>query len=216
MLNQNAMSTINKNPNERFFRKHPILLHLLLIMAACVVLLIASQIAMNIFTEHGKTHTVPAVNGMPLREAVTLLESSGFRCEVADSIFSDNVPHGAVVDQNPKPGTEVKSNRTIYLIVNPINPRTIALPQVKEISERQGRSLLEGVGFKNVQIMTVPSHYEGLILSVTVNGREIEAGTRLQPNTLIVLQVGDGTYFTPVDSLNPDEQGGGILDPTLM
>ena len=64
--------------------------------------------------------------------------------------------------------------------------------------------------------MTVPSPYEGLILSVTVNGREIEAGTRLQPNTLIVLQVGDGTYFTPVDSLNPDEQGGVILDPTLM
>lgn len=175
------------------------------------------MIGAHIFTQHGQTREVPNLKGLQLSEAIAVLDNNGFKWEISDSVYNDNFAPGAVIEQNPKASSHVKSMRTIYLIVSPTQPRTITMPQIKEISARQGQSILEGLGFKNIQIVTVHSPFDGLILSVTVNGREVAPGTKLLPSTMIQLSVGSGNGYASSDSISdPDSDLIGSTDDSLF
>ena len=147
---------------------------------------------LNIFTEHGKYKSVPDVKRLQVKEAVASIESAGFRCEITDSTYNENFPLGSVIEQDPKAGAEAKSLRTIYLSVNASSPRLVALPNLNDMSVRQGESTLIGLGFRNVTITRVQSPYKDLILSITADGRTITSGTKLPLSARINLTVGDG------------------------
>ncbi len=159
----------------------------------------------DIFTAHGKYKEVPDVKNMPLREAISKLEDAGFKWEISDSTYNDNYQPGAVIEQDPKAHTNVKALRLIYLTINSITPREVVVPSLVDLSFRQGKSMLEGLGFKNIQVQIVPSPYKELILSISANGRQIEPGTKLPVSTHIVITIGDGAEETPGDSITIDE-----------
>ncbi len=184
------METNNKIVS--FFKRHPIIFNLSLIVLALFVVCYAALFCLDIFTEHGKTVKVPDVRNLSLSEATSVLHSAGFNCEVTDSMYNENYNLGAVVDQSPKANSEVKSNRTIYVSINYSSPRTILLPNLADYSERQGVSMLQGLGFSNVEVVYVTSPYKGLILGVSVDDRQVEPGTRVLPSANIKLRVGDG------------------------
>lgn len=190
-----------KNKFILFIRNHPIIVNLCLIILAFFVVSYMALFALDIFTEHGKTVKVPDVKNMSLTDATNLLHRAGFYCEVTDSLYNDQYGLGAVVEQTPKAGAEAKSSRTIYVSVNYSTPRTITLPNLADYSERQGLSMLQGLGFNNVEVQYVPSPYRGLILDLLVDGRQVEPGTKLLPSVSITLNVGDGNEV-PTDSLN--------------
>lgn len=60
--------------------------------------------------------------------------------------------------------------------------------------------MLQSMGFKNIQVDTVPSEYESLILKVTVNGHEVKPGTHVTINSAVRLTMGDGS----ITDINPD------------
>lgn len=191
---------------KEFPKKHPIIFNLLLIFVAFIIVCNVVLFLLDIFTEHNKFHVVPNVNNMVLNEAVTKLEAADFKCEVVDSIYSDNFLHGAVVEQTPKENSRVKSNRTIFLTINAFAPRLIAFPNIIEVSERQGNSRLVSLGFKNINIQTVSSPYNGLILDCKINGEHVNPGTKVPSSSNITIVVGDGgSEVMSVDSLNIEE-----------
>lgn len=198
----NIIDVENNSKITGFVKKHPIIVNLLAVCVAFIVLCTIAMIGLDIFTEHGKYKIVPDVKRLQTSDAVARIEEAGFRCEITDSTYNENFPLGAVIDQDPKSGSEAKSLRTIYLSVNASSPRLVALPNLNDMSVRQGESTLIGLGFRNVTITRVSSPFKDLILSITADGRQITSGTKLPLSARINLTVGDGEEPKPdTDSL---------------
>lgn len=195
------MKTIDKNKIKGFPKKHPILFHLALILITFFIIMYGVLLAVDSFTGHGEYVTVPELKGKSLGEAELVVRDLGFKCEVADSTYNDSYERGAVVDQEPKANSKVKPRRTIYLITNAVMPRKVSFPQVLDMSCRQGRAVLEGLGFKEITIDTVSSPYKDLIVNVKVAGKEATPGERLTLSTPIVLSIGNGLQEAYSDSI---------------
>lgn len=167
---------------------------------------------LDLWTGHGKEETVPDVRNQYYTAAISSLENQGFATEITDSVYDSHVRPGYVVDQNPRVNTKVKPGRLIYLTINALSPKSVTLPRLTDISSRQARAILEGLGIKNVSETEVISEFEGLVLGATYNGKRISAGARVPVNARIVLEVGSGIdpFAQPVDSMSRDS----IIEPT--
>ena len=206
---------------QSFAKQHPIIFNAVLICITALLLTALSFLAMHIFTRHGQSQEVPDLKGKPLREAIEMLEREGLKWEINDSVYNDTFKPGCVVDQSPKAFSAVKAQRTIYLTVTPFSPRLIALPNVKDMSARTGQSMLEGLGFRNIHIEMVQSEFNGLILGVLINGRNVAPGEKILLSSQITLQVGNGV--NPNDSIAElddviivDDGGETLTDPSLI
>lgn len=206
---------------QSFAKQHPIIFNAVLICITALLLTALSFLAMHIFTRHGQSQEVPDLKGKPLREAIEMLEREGLKWEINDSVYNDTFKPGCVVDQSPKAFSAVKAQRTIYLTVTPLSPRLIALPNVKDMSARTGQSMLEGLGFRNIHIEMVQSEFNGLILGVLINGRNVAPGEKILLSSQITLQVGNGvnpndSIAEPDDVIIVDDGGETLTDPSLI
>ena len=206
---------------QSFAKQHPIIFNAVLICITALLLTALSFLAMHIFTRHGQSQEVPDLKGKPLREAIEMLEREGLKWEINDSMYNDTFKPGCVVDQSPKAFSAVKAQRTIYLTVTPFSPRLIALPNVKDMSARTGQSMLEGLGFRNIHIEMVQSEFNGLILGVLINGRNVAPGEKILLSSQITLQVGNGvnpndSIAEPDDVIIVDDGGETLTDPSLI
>ena len=206
---------------QSFAKQHPIIFNAVLICITALLLTALSFLAMHIFTRHGQSQEVPDLKGKPLREAIEMLEREGLKWEINDSVYNDTFKPGCVVDQSPKAFSAVKAQRTIYLTVTPFSPRLIALPNVKDMSARTGQSMLEGLGFRNIHIEMVQSEFNGLILGVLINGRNVSPGEKILLSSQITLQVGNGvnpndSIAEPDDVIIVDDGGETLTDPSLI
>lgn len=195
---------MDKDKIKGFPTKHPILFHLILIVITAFILLYAVLCVIDSFTGHGVYETVPNVKGMTLQEASHNLVSKGLKWQVVDSVYNDDYQPGAVVEQEPKEDSKVKPQRTIYLMLNAVSPRTVSVPSLVDMSYRQGMAMLEGLGFKNIAEETVDSPYKDLILDVKVNGKELIPGAKYPVTSKIVVVVGNGYEDVMPDSIEAE------------
>ncbi len=179
-----------------FFKKHPILFHLLLIILTFFVICYLALVAMDIFTQHGKVQEAPDVKGKTIAEAVEIITSQDLKYEIVDSAYNDKFKPGCVIEQNPKGNSLVKANRTIYLVTTPFSPRSVSFPIIKDMSLRQAESILKGLGFEKINIVTEPSPYDGLVLDVLLNDKKIQPGTKVPVSSRVTLKVGETSQFT--------------------
>lgn len=200
------MTVENKKTIVGFVKKHPIIANFIAICLTFIVLCLLTMLALNIFTEHGRYKTVPDVKRMPIDEAISRIENAGFKWEITDSTYNDSYPLGSVIEQDPKPNSQAKSLRTVYLSVNASSPRMLSVPVLNDLSLRQGESMLQGLGFKNISIVYMPSPYKDLILKVAVSGQEVISATKATKTASIVIYVGNGEEEILGDSItNLDE-----------
>jgi beta-lactam-binding protein with PASTA domain len=82
------------------------------------------------YTNHGESVQVPSYVGMGIREATKKARSRDFVVAISDSIYVTGKPPGEVIDQNPKPQSQVKEGRTIYFTIAKNNPDIIKLPEL--------------------------------------------------------------------------------------
>lgn len=165
----------------------------LILMAAISIGLVwlATQ-WLEVWTRHGQEAVVPEVKGMNLYKAEEVLTAAGFEVIVNDSVYEAKIKPGQVVDQNPKANSKVKDGCTIYLAINAFTPRQVLLPNLTDISYRQAKSVLDGLGIKNVTVDTVPSDFKDLVLAVKRDGKRLMAGARVPINAKIVIEIGAG------------------------
>lgn len=154
------------------------------------LLLIVTLFSLNRMTRHGEQIEVPNLIGLYEEEARVFLEQKGISLEVIDSVqVRDHKPR-EIVEQNPAPHTFVKKGRRIYITVNARNQRMLPVPDLKDVSFRQAKAMLESVGFEVESVRYVPSEFPGLVQGICFNGATVEAGTRLPDGTKVVLVVG--------------------------
>lgn len=87
---------------------------------------------------------VPNVVGKPQDVARSIIESQNLRVSISET-FNDKVPAGYVISQYPEPGSIVKEQRTITLVVSKGGEITV-VPNLKGLSRRDAELTLKNAG----------------------------------------------------------------------
>ena len=158
-----------------------------------IIILIILIIWLNGYTQHGKEVSVCDVTGLTISEAQPLLAAQGLKMEVIDSTYSDKVPFGTIVEQDPKPMSHAKHGRAVYVTINATSRRKVTMPDLQDMSYRQAETTLRGMG---LQVDTVyeyePSEYKDLVLDVKSGDASLTPGTKVSVGTRVHLVVGKG------------------------
>lgn len=153
------------------------------------------------YTHHGEKIEVPDVRTMSLQRAERVLERFGFEVIVLDSIDTKDVRPGAVYDQTPKPGSEVKSGRIVYLVTRYENEALIEIPKlVGEHSYRESKLILANLGFRFTPDSIIEGVEEGLLIGVHQGHKILNVGDKVSKAYPLTLYVGGGTR----DSIETD------------
>lgn len=97
-------------------------------IGAIVGILLLTLWWMKCYTHHGESLQVHDYTGMTVEEAVRKSKERSFRITILDSIWREGYREPVVLQQNPKPFSRVKENRTIYLTVTKQQPPEVLLP----------------------------------------------------------------------------------------
>lgn len=170
-----------------FILKRIVLALFLLVVLSWITLIMIDQ-----YTRKGEAVPVPDLRGLFEEEAANLLRSHNLYVLVIDSVYDKNKELGTIIEQIPAAGSSVKKNRSIFLILNKRQLKTIPMPEVSDISFRQADALLRSLGLKVAYVEYQPSEFKDLVIDVRHNGRHIEPGTRLAEGSQVVLVVGSG------------------------
>lgn len=116
---------------------HPFLIY----TAAVAGIFILGMAAFNfvilpIITGRGDIAIVPELKGIPLKAAEEACRDSGLNLMVTGERYSDSVPAGYVLDQDPSPGEGLKGRRTVKVIAS-------SGLQMEEVPDLAGKSLRE-------------------------------------------------------------------------
>jgi len=170
----------------------------LLLLLAGMLFLLAR--ALGLGEEDEPTPTIVEVTrviGMPVEEAVDLLEEDGFKVETVEEPNED-FESGIVFDQNPVGGAKVDEGSTVTLKVS-AGAELVPVPDVVDSPIDDARRLLSGEGF-TVKEEPIPS--EDVPVGIVVD-QNPAAGQEVPRGSEIVLQVSSGPEERPV----PDVSG---------
>lgn len=187
------MANKSEKSPQGFIKKHPILFNILLIVAVDFVLLVIAYQGLAWFTNHNQYEIVPDLKGMTVDEATRALATKDLKFEITDSIYTTSVQPGMVIEQVPKAGSKIKNNRAVYATIRCFSAQIVTVPQVVDMSVRQGMSTLNGLGIKNINIEKIPSEYRDLIYELKMNGLPLHAGDKIPVDARLTLIVGDGS-----------------------
>lgn len=109
------------------------------------VYLLVDNVVMPLYVQQGKSTRVPSVLGMPIEEAQKVLADSGLGFKETEPKTDKQYPVGAVAQQNPSPGAEVKFGRNVYLTVSG-GEVLVLVPSLRGKSVREGTFTLERFG----------------------------------------------------------------------
>jgi beta-lactam-binding protein with PASTA domain len=176
-----------------FLKKHPLTANLLLAIVIVCVLLSVLLIWLNIYTKHGKQIQVPDVKGLSVEEATPFFHNQSLNYIVIDSMFVKNAAPGSILETIPPIGTSVKEGRIIYLTVNSTSVRKLIIPDVIDMSQRQGLAMLRSIGFESINIKNIPGAYRNLVIGLETRGKTLQPGDKVSGDTPLTLLISSGT-----------------------
>ena len=123
-----------------------------------------------------KAHSIPLMNlkNKTISKAIDILESEGFNAVINDTLFTNTVLSGIVMDQFPKPYSRVKAGRTVRLSIS--HPeRLVEVPNLIGQSKRNGELILQQVGLllDTVYFDFHPDKKEGTIIWQSPRGGDV-------------------------------------------
>lgn len=177
------------------------LLQTLVLMVIITGLLIGLALfALNIYTKHGEAVAVPSVKGMQEQEAAAALRKASLNYEIIEEVYLTDGTPGAIIEQIPASGSNVKKDRVIYLTVQAKDVEQVVIPSLKDFSRRQAIATLNSIGFMKVTVEEVPSAYQGLVINLKYQGKLVNVNDKLPKGAPLTLTVGAGGEVV-IDSL---------------
>ena len=191
---------------KKSFFKNIYIRNLLGLVLVSVLLLFAVLTGLKRYTQHGKAVEVPDVKGISVENAEPFFTDKNLNFAVIDSVFIRNATPGSILETIPPVGSMVKQGRTIYLKIVTYQPQLIAIPDVKDVSQRQSMAMLRSLGFENIDVKPVPGAYKDLVLGIESRGVAMETGQRIPANMPLTLLVSFGSddillLENPIDSV---------------
>ncbi|MBE0639736.1 MAG: PASTA domain-containing protein [Bacteroidales bacterium] len=166
--------------------------HLALSLIGGVLLFWLSLQLLALYTSHGEAIEVPGLIGIQVNDLDQFDPEGHFRFLIIDSIFDDNLQKGAIVLQDPPPGSKVKSGRKIYLTVVTSQPETVRMPDLVDLSLRQALAGLKAAGLKVAKLEYISNMAKNAVLAQNFEGKAISAGTDVLKGSAIELVLGKG------------------------
>ncbi|CUP68285.1 Stk1 family PASTA domain-containing Ser/Thr kinase [Clostridium baratii] len=124
-----------------------------------------------------------------LSDAKSKLESLGLKNIKVRYDYSDEIPEGKVMSQDPNSGVEIEKDTKITLVVSKGKKvETIKVPSLIGMSENDAKDKLISLGFK-VSVETQATTDESK--NGKVVGQSVDAGTTANPGDTVTLQVGN-------------------------
>jgi len=118
--------------------------------------LVGNYIVMPLIVSKGSEVEVPEVVGLPLEEAIVLLEEQGFE-SVANEKRPDTLyPEGVVVAQRPGAGAKIKKGRIVQLAVSS-GEESVRVPYLLGLTMEQATAIAQRRNFEIEQVDTVQS-----------------------------------------------------------
>ncbi len=158
-----------------------------------VIIFFGLKAWLNATTHHGEKLTVPELYGVTLEEASSILADQELEFKVIDSAeFNPKMPLGAVLEQYPKAGDAVKSERQILLTINPFTVRKIEVPNIIDKTLRRAVYDLQSKGFEVGELIYKPDIAKDVILALKRGEEDVAPGDKFIKGTVIDLIVGSG------------------------
>lgn len=197
---------------DHYFRRHPVIANILIIILVAFIGIWIVFLSLNIFTRHSESRKVPDVENMSYTRALQTLHENGFRTDIRDSVYNEDVTPGYVIEQFPKPNSNVKPGRKVFLYINAVHPREVIIDAdnsgfgeaLKGYSQRQGLAKLEELGFRKVNIVKIPGDNDRII-KVLANGKSVRKMQKVPVNSLITVEVYEPIQTHLSDSIINDE-----------
>ncbi len=204
----------------RFLISKYFLKHLGLAIAITVVIILITLLYLQLYTHHGQARPVPDFFSLTPEEVAEKAKKNKLEYQIIDSVYTNIVERGTVVEQNPKPGFMVKKNRTIFLTINARNPEMVQMPNLVGLTLRQANAILETSGLKMGRRIYVPDLAINNVLKQLYQGEEIKGGDSLEKSSSIDLVLGKGlsdrkTIVPDLISMNFKQAESRILDASL-
>lgn len=191
-------------------------LNLLAVIVLAVIVFIGITYFLKSYTRHGEYYRVPNIIGMQIDDAQRALSAQGLNFVVSDSVYHDYFEPGAIVEQSPLPGSNVKEGRVVYLITNCFEEETVAMPDFVGLSVRQVQSLAETYGLVIGQLTYVPDIAVNVVIRQKNKGETVDPRTFIPKGSVIDLLVGQGlsdqkTFVPDLTGLNIREASDRLL-----
>lgn len=158
--------------------------------------------ALDTYTLHGETITVPDLRGLTLEQVDVYLNKKQLVYYVKDSAYSVDALPTAVLDQDPKPASKVKEFRKIYLTVNAKQAPKVKMPNLIDKSLRQASIELESWGLKVGELSYKPDLAQNAVLDQLYKDSTIAPNTLITKGSIIDLVLGDGFGNTKLEAPN--------------
>jgi len=138
---------------------------LLLAVGMMVVAVLSAWVAFTFLSRGGEV-TVPALEGVELRAALELTSRDQLGLRVKGTGYDLGTPPGHVISQDPQPGTTIKANRIVYVVVSQGTP-SVFIPNLTNLTLRKAELQLAQAGLTLGKIGRTHDEevYSGLVLT---------------------------------------------------
>lgn len=188
-----------------------------LMLVVLFILIFLTFMFIRFYTNHGEAVEVPALKGLTMEEAGLLLSHHNLQYVIIDSVYDAKAVRGSIIEQVPAAGEFVKSGRSIYITINTVNKPLIVLPDVKDLSLRNARALLESQGLKVIGIEQQPGEQNDLALyAKTVSGHQLVAGERIAIESSVILVVSHNSDLSLVPDTFSNTSANDIISEGLQ
>ena len=164
----------------------------LLPLLAVGIILFGGWLWLRNYTKHNDARRVPDMKGLFFEEAQKMLAERDLTGSVIDSIYTDDVPKGSVVDQDPAAGLDVKPGRKIYLVLNASQAKMINMPKLVDLSKRQAISVMDIIGLKVEELQYRPDPCVDCVIAQVYKGKPILPESRIRRGEALTLVLGQG------------------------
>ena len=136
--------------------------------------------------------TVPTVTNQLQETAEEVLESRGFDLRVRDQEFSETVPAGYVISQDPQPGDLADQGSTVQVVVS-LGAEAVSVPEVEGLTVEEAREALREARLVPRSVLREANDE---VEADVVLRTDPPAGTDLAPNTPIDIVAVSYTHLT--------------------
>jgi eukaryotic-like serine/threonine-protein kinase len=176
----------------KFLISKTFLKHLGIAVAGLLLMVWLVLTGLRFYTNHGEAIEVPGLTGVQLTDLEKYDKDGNFRFIVIDSIFDEQFSKGAIVLQDPPPGSHVKRGRKVYLTVVAMQPETVIMPDLVDLSLRQALAGLKANGLRLANLDYIPNMARNAVLEQKHYGDTIAPGTEILKGSEIELVLGRG------------------------
>jgi len=149
-----------------------------------------------VVSKGAERYTIPSLIGLTPEAAVNLLAKSPLTVGEITEVFNDKVPQGFVISSNPAPGTRVKRETIVDMVVSK-GVETFSLASLVGTNGEQALNELTEAGFN----VTVTYAFDEKVMPGEVISQQPAAGAALPKGTAVEIFVSKGTAYVYIPNV---------------